>query len=170
MLGVQAIREAVERPAVGAQWRTLHPIVGRGRRVRFPLRITHSGSPSLKRPRASILLISPGGGYFRAPCGAGSLAVGKRSGCVVLPQGRTISGVGDAVSIRERDAHRHRIGSPVQLLRHAHRAARRLDPPRHRAPRRRAVRPHLQERPLAAAPAPGQRQGRPVRQEDAGSA
>src|SRR5262249_55751035 len=49
--------------------------------------------------------------------------------CVVRPQGRTISGVRDAVSIRERAAHRRRIGSPVQRLRDDHRAARRLDPP-----------------------------------------
>ena len=39
--------------------------------------------------------------------------------------------------------------------------ARRLDSARHRAPRQRALRPHPEERPLAAAPAPVQGQGRP---------
>jgi hypothetical protein len=127
-------------------------------RVRGPLRITHSGSQPLKRPRASIPLIFPGGGYFHAPCGAGSLAVGKRSDCVFRPQVRTNSGMEYAVSIRERTADRRRIGSPVQRLRDTYRATRRLDLARYRAPRRRALRPHLERHPLAAAPAPVQGQ------------
>ena len=70
------------------------------------LRITHSGSQPLKRIGEAISLVFSGESPFRAPNGAGSLADGKRSGCVFQPQGRTISRMRDAVSIRERAPHR----------------------------------------------------------------
>jgi hypothetical protein len=70
--------------------------------VLLPLRITHSGSQPLKRIGEAIPLGFSGESPFRAPNGAGSLAVGKRSGCVFQPQGRRISRLRDAVSIRER--------------------------------------------------------------------
>jgi hypothetical protein len=45
-----------------------------------------------------------GRGYFRATCGAASLAVRKLNDCVFRPQVRTNSGPVDAVSTRERSA------------------------------------------------------------------
>ena len=78
-------------------------------RLRLLPRITHSGSQPLKWIGEAISLVFSGESLFRAPNGAGSLAVGKRSGCVFHPQGRTISRVRDAVSIRKRTAHRPRV-------------------------------------------------------------
>ncbi len=82
-------------------------------RLRLPIRITHSGSPPLKRPEAAIPLVFSGESHFRAPNGVASLAVGKRSGCVFQTQGRTIWGLRHAVSIRERAAHHRRTCSSV---------------------------------------------------------
>ena len=67
-------------------------------RLRPPPRITHSGFPLRNRSAGAISLVFSGEGHLRALCGAGSLAVGKRSGCVFRLQGRTILGVRDAVS------------------------------------------------------------------------
>src|SRR5208337_611679 len=50
--------------------------------MRPPLRITHSGSQPLKRIGEAISLVFSGESPFRAPNGAGSLAVGMRSGYV----------------------------------------------------------------------------------------
>ena len=92
---------------------------------------THPAIPRLRWPGATFPLIFPGGSHFSTPSRSDSLGVGKRSRCAFRPQRCTISGVRDAVSIRERAAHRRGIRSPVQRLRHAHREARRLDPARH---------------------------------------
>ena len=54
--------------------------------LRLPRRITHTGLPPLNRPGMAISLVFSGESHFRAPFGAGSLAVGKRSGCVFYPQ------------------------------------------------------------------------------------
>ena len=43
----------------------------------------------LKRLGAAIPRVFSSERHFHAPCGAGSLAVGKCSGCVFQPQGRT---------------------------------------------------------------------------------
>src|SRR5438874_1710605 len=49
-------------------------------------------SPHEPRPRAAIPLVFSGESHLRDACGAGSLVVGKRSGYVCRPQGRTKSG------------------------------------------------------------------------------
>ena len=49
--------------------------------MRHSHRITHSG-PAPETARKGDPPVFSGEGHFRAPCGAGSLAVGKRSGCV----------------------------------------------------------------------------------------
>jgi hypothetical protein len=130
-------------------------------RVRHPPRIAHPGDQHRSPIGSAIPLVFRGEHHFHTPYVADSLDVGKRIGCVFRPQGRTNSGVNHAVSIRERTTHRRRIGSPIQRLRNVHRSADRLDLPRHRAPRQRALRPHREGHPLAAEPAPDQGQGRP---------
>ncbi len=68
-------------------------MLSRESRVRHPLKITHPGVRSRKRPGVALPPVSSGERHFRFPCGADSLTVGKRSGCVFQRQGRTNSGV-----------------------------------------------------------------------------
>jgi len=68
-------------------------------------------------------LFSFGRTPLHAPCGAGSLEVGKRGECVFQPQRRRNSGVRDAVSIVE-NSHRRRSDRLCIACENAHRAAR----------------------------------------------
>ncbi len=77
---------------------------------RCPLQITQSGAQALKRVGGAISLVFSGERYFHAPCGAGSLEAGKRSGCVFQPPGRTISEVSYAISRYQY----HRVSARVQ--------------------------------------------------------
>ena len=113
--------------------------------MRPPPRITHCGD----RPRSpigpAIPLTFAGDRHYYTPLDPDSLEVGKRIGCVFRPQERTNFGG------------RESIGTPVQYLRDAHRAAGRLDLARHWAPCQQDVRSHREAYPLAVRASSGSR-------------
>jgi hypothetical protein len=84
------------------------------RRLREPQRITHP-PPQERGPPRRNRRISRQKSLPRNARMA-STWVGTRTRCVFRPQGRRISGAGDAVTIRERVARRRQIGSPIPGL------------------------------------------------------